>query len=90
MLGAFIVSISAVTEAQLAVKVRPEPPVLLGMPIAPSPKHVWVSGEWVRRGDNYFYVDGHWTRPPFRYHRWIEGHWKNTRRGWVWKAGHWK
>lgn len=44
---AITVSFSAVADAQLVVKVRPEPHVLLGMPITPSPKHAWVSGEWV-------------------------------------------
>ena len=84
------VSFSTYANAQLAVKIRPETPVLPTMPIAPSTKHVWISGEWVRRGENYVYVDGHWTIPSFRHHRWVEGHWKNTKRGWVWEHGHWK
>ena len=84
------ISFSTVANAQLAVQIRPEIPVLPSMPIAPSTKHVWISGEWVRRGENYAYIDGHWAIPSFRHHRWVGGHWKNTKQGWVWVHGYWK
>ena len=90
MLVAIAVSFSAVADAQFVVKIRPEAPVIRVRPIAPSPRHLWVSGEYVWRSGRYEYVEGYWAEPPMRRHFWVEGHWKNTRRGWVWVAGHWR
>jgi hypothetical protein len=86
-----ILSLSmAAAEAQFVVRVRPVAPVVRIRPACPSPRHVWVAGEYVWRGGQYVYTDGYWAEPPFPGRRWVEGHWKNTRRGWVWVPGHWK
>lgn len=89
MLIALAISFSA-ADAQFFIKIRPMAPVIRVRPLAPSPRHVWVSGEYVWRGNEYVYTDGYWAEPPFPGRRWIEGHWKNGRRGWVWVPGHWK
>ena len=82
-------SFTAAAEAQLVVRIRPAAPLIRVRPIAPSPRHVWVTGEYAWRGNQYVYTDGYWAEPPFPGRVWIEGHWKETRRGWVWKPGHW-
>jgi hypothetical protein len=83
------VSFSAAADAQFVVKIRPMAPVIRVRPFAPSPRHVWVAGEYAWRGGQYVYTDGYWAVPPAPGRVWIEGHWKMTRRGWVWKPGHW-
>jgi len=77
-------------EAQFVVKVRPAVPVVRVRPVLPSPRHVWVNGDYVWRGGRYIYIDGYWAEPPHRRRHWVEGHWKHTRRGWTWIPGHWK
>jgi hypothetical protein len=44
------------------VVVQPAPPPRVEVvPVAPSPRHVWVKGHYVRRGRNYIWVDGHYA-----------------------------
>ena len=91
MILAVALSFSAATEAQIYVKVRPPQPVIKVRPPAPSPAHIWVSGEWTWGNGRYNYREGYWDRPKYRYHRgWVDGRWKHTRRGWVWVPGHWR
>ncbi|HEY5408891.1 MAG TPA: hypothetical protein VIJ92_17505 [Ginsengibacter sp.] len=81
------------SQAQFVVKVRPNAPVVVrARPVAPSPRHVWIDGEWVWRGNQYVYTEGRWMLPAYRGARWIRGHWKqNPRRGgWYWVPGHWR
>lgn len=87
---AIAISFSTAADAQFVVKIRPEIPVIAVRPMAPSPRHVWVDGEWAWRNGRYEYVNGYWVEPPIRGNRWIPGHWKNTRRGWNWIPGHWR
>ena len=71
------------------VTVRPVPPAY-ARPMAPSPRHVWIDGEWAWRGGAYVYTNGYWAepRPGFV---WVAGHWRDgRRRGWVWVPGHWR
>ncbi|MEP6674413.1 MAG: hypothetical protein ABJA78_04635 [Ferruginibacter sp.] len=75
--------------AQFVVKIRPAAHVIRVRPAAPSPRHVWVNGDYVLRGNQYVWTDGYWIQP--RPHmRWVDGHWKNSRRGWVWVPGRWR
>jgi hypothetical protein len=90
MLLAIGFSFTIVAEAQIVVKVRPAAPVIRARPVAPSPKHVWVGGNYVWRGGTYVYEEGYWATPPGPGRIWVEGHWKNKRGGWVWVPGHWK
>jgi WXXGXW repeat (2 copies) len=85
-----IAGLSLSAHAQFVIRVRPAAPVVRVRPIAPSPAHVWVSGDWVWRGGRYVWTDGYWAAPPRRGHYWRDGHWKNTRRGWVWVPGRWR
>ena len=74
--------------ATYAVRERPGNVVYV-RPHAPSPNHVWVSGNWVWRGGRYVWQEGYWTtrRNGSRY---IEGYWKNTRKGYSWRTGYWE
>jgi WXXGXW repeat (2 copies) len=79
-------------QAQFVVKVRPAAPVVVrARPLAPSPRHVWVDGDWVWRNNQYVYTEGRWVLPAYSRARWIPGHWKLNRRrgGWYWMPGHW-
>lgn len=90
MMLAIAISLSAAAEAQFYVKVRPSHRVIVARPVAPSPVHVWVSGEWTWGNGRYNYREGYWERPSRNYSRWVEGHWRHTRRGWTWVPGHWR
>ncbi len=86
---AVFISSAAVAQAQFVVKIRPAAPVLRARPIAPSPGHIWIGGNYAWRGGQYVYEEGYWAapRPGFR---WVEGRWKHRRGGWVWVPGHWR
>jgi len=90
MITAVALSFSAVADAQLTVRIRPTAPQR-ERPMAPSTRHIWISGEWNSNNNQYQYTDGYWAEPRRgRYHRRVEGHWKNTRRGYVWVPGSWR
>ncbi|MBS1524351.1 MAG: YXWGXW repeat-containing protein [Bacteroidetes bacterium] len=59
-------------------------------PPAPSPRHVWVEGEWVPGGGTYVYRPGYWVLPPRPHAIWTRGHWRHRPHGWVWIPGHWR
>ena len=90
ILAAIAVSFSAISDAQFVVKIRPALPVIAIRPACPTPRHVWVAGEYVYMGNNYVYKEGYWALPPQTGFRWVEGRWKATRRGWRWIPGHWR
>ncbi|MBS1510513.1 MAG: YXWGXW repeat-containing protein [Bacteroidetes bacterium] len=90
MLTALTFAVTAATEAQVVIKVRPAAPVLRPRPIAPSPAHVWIEGEYVVRGGQYVYSEGYWAKPPRPRAVWVPGHWKHRRGGWFWVPGHWR
>lgn len=75
--------------AQFVVRIRPEAHIVRIRPIAPSPRHIWINGDYVLRGSEYVWTEGYWVEPHPGM-RWIDGHWKNSRRGFVWVPGHWR
>ena len=76
------------SNSHYVVRSRPEPVVVV-RPAAPSPRHVWVNGNYVLRGGRYVWQDGYWIVPQNNRH-WRDGYWKSTRRGWVWVPGRWR
>jgi hypothetical protein len=81
------------TQAQFVVKIRPEAPVIIReRPLAPSPRHVWIDGDYVWRDNQYVYTEGKWALPEYEGARWVPGHWKfhPRRGGWYWIPGHWR
>lgn len=85
---AFFIGFTAT--AQFVIRVRPAAPVVRVRSACPSPKHVWVGGNYNWRGGQYVYTDGYWAIPPANGRIWVDGHWKQKRRGWVWVPGHWR
>jgi len=84
-----LLGISWAGEAQIVVRVRPVAPRVRVHPMAPSPRHIWIEGEWVGRGRDYQWQDGYWVTPR-RGYRYSNGYWTNTRRGYVWVPGRWQ
>ncbi|WP_461082687.1 hypothetical protein [Spirosoma flavus] len=68
----------------------PPPDRVEVIPRAPSARHVWVPGHYVRRGRNYVWMNGYYRVAPARHTAWAPGHWQQTRRGPVWIEGHWR
>lgn len=70
------------------VRERPREVVYVRPP-APSPEHVWVSGDWVWESGNYHWHEGRWER---RHEgvSWRDGHWQGTPHGYRWVPGHWQ
>jgi hypothetical protein len=89
MMIAIAISFSAVADAQFVVKIRPTAEIRV-RPVAPSPRHVWVGGEWSWGSGRYNYTEGYWAEPQNGYRRRTEGHWRNTRRGYTWVPGSWR
>lgn len=89
MMIVLAISVTNVAEAQFVVKIHPAAPVFRARPLAPSPLHVWVGGNYIWRGGQYVYEEGYWATPPRPRAIWIEGHWKHRRGGWIWVPGHW-
>ena len=81
-------AIYAGANAQIVVNIRPVAPVIV-TPVPPSPRHIWVDGEWRWQGGRYVYTNGYWVMPA-RGRAWKAGYWKRHRHGWVWKPGHWR
>ena len=85
-----VLFISFSASSQIFVRVRPFAPIIKVRTVSPSPRHIWVDGNWVWRGGNYVWEDGYWGLPAPGFHQYIPGHWKMKRRGWVWIPGHWR
>ncbi|HMV14225.1 MAG TPA: hypothetical protein PKK18_01195 [Chitinophagales bacterium] len=66
--------------------------VVVVKPACPSPKHIWIDGDWIWNPqiNQYVYVQGKWIIPISTKSIWIAGHWKNSRYGWHWVPGYWK
>jgi len=58
-------------------------------PARPSPRHIWVAGEWVPSGATYTWRAGYWAIPQRPGGNWVRGHWARRPGGWVWIPGHW-
>jgi hypothetical protein len=90
ILSLIVLAVSFSASAQVYVKIRPVPPVIVRT-APPSPEHVWIDEEWEPREGKYVYVGGHWIAPPHRGYVWVPGHWNHhERHGEIWVRGHWK
>ena len=89
--AAFMLFATADSNAQIVVRARlyHRGPVVV-RPVAPSPRHVWVSDEWAPSGATYVERPGYWAVPPRPRAVWVAGHWANRPRGYVWVPGHWR
>jgi hypothetical protein len=56
----------------------------------PSPRHVFVPGHYVWRGNRYRWVNGYWAVPPRARAVWVPGYWRPQRGGYVFVNGYWR
>jgi hypothetical protein len=82
-----VVGFSVAASAQVVVRARLNAPVVV-RPMAPSPHHVWVDGNWRPRHGHYEYVQGYWAEPR-RHRHYVPGYWAPRRHGYVWIEGRW-
>jgi hypothetical protein len=69
----------------------PLPPVRAEIaPVAPTPAHVWIAGQWGWHRDHYVWVPGHWAVPASPGYVWVPGGWMPREGGYVWVEGHWR
>ena len=80
---------SSCRPSAVVVRERPVAPMYT-RPIAPGASYVWVDGEWLLRGNQYYYKQGYWAAPTRRHSAWVPGHWKRARGGSYWAPGHWR
>jgi WXXGXW repeat (2 copies) len=56
----------------------------------PSPRHVWMPGEYRWRNGGYVYHSGYWIMPPRPGMHYVPGYWQPARNGgYVWISGFW-
>ena len=72
------------------VRMAPPPMRVEVTPVAPSPRHVWVAGHWMWRGNRYIWVNGHYRMAPRPGHSWVQSRWVNEGGQWVFYDGHWQ
>ncbi|WP_460968316.1 hypothetical protein [Spirosoma migulaei] len=82
--------VSGCTTTATTTAQGPPPARVEVIPAAPSARHMWIPGHYVRRGRNYVWVNGYYRVAPARYNAWVPGHWQQTRRGPMWIEGHWR
>jgi hypothetical protein len=86
-LSAFTVSYTYAQEIVIGARLTSHPRDV--RPARPSPRHIWVAGEWAPSGATYTWRPGYWALPARPGVVWVRGHWARRPRGWVWVAGHW-
>jgi hypothetical protein len=59
---ALLMAFSFAASAQVVI-LRPGAPVVKVRPVAPSPRYIWIDGEWNWRGGRYVWTDGYWMMP---------------------------
>src|SRR5262245_25123604 len=90
-LAAALVPSTASAGARVYVQIGPPAAIVETRPVAPSPRHVWITGYHRWDGSAYVWVPGRWDLPPSRRGAWVPGHWVHHRRhGWYWVEGHWR
>jgi hypothetical protein len=55
----------------------------------PSSDHVWVSGYWTWRNNQYQWMAGHWEMPPRLGAVWIPPRWQQEGASWRFFEGYW-
>jgi len=67
----------------------PPAPIVEYIPANPYPDYVWLDGFWGWNG-GWYWVAGHYGRPPHRGAVWMKGGWSHGSRGWAWHGGRWR
>ncbi len=66
-IGILLVGSQLLSSCVATVRTPPPPARVEVVPVAPSPRHVWVPGHYVRRGRDYIWVNGFYTTNRRRY-----------------------
>lgn len=90
VLAGFLEVSAAQAAPRVYVRVAPPAPIVEVVPVAPSPRHVWVGGYHRWDGRAYVWVPGRHILPPRPRAVWVPGHWARHRRGHYWVEGHWR
>ena len=51
---------------------------------------VWTDGYWDWRGNNWYWVDGRWMRPPHGRTVWVAPQWRRDGHGYRMRRGYWR
>ncbi|WP_213806632.1 YXWGXW repeat-containing protein [Granulicella sp. dw_53] len=91
ILVAFIASMmSGVSEAQIAIRIGPPPPIVEHYGPPPRPGWVWQGGYHRWDGARYVWTPGHYAAPPRRGARWIpDGYYRRGGR-YYYRRGYWR
>lgn len=74
----------------ITAPVRPPPPRVEIIPVAPSHEYFWVYGHWAWDGRAHVWEDGHWERHREHAH-WVPHRWEQDEYGaWRLREGYWR
>jgi len=76
-------------QAIIRVRVAPPAPRVEVIPVAPTPRHVWVPGHWGWNGVRHNWVAGYYDLPPHPGYHWTPAHWASEGGVWVFRNGYW-
>ena len=57
---------------------------------SPGVGFVWTDGYWDWRGNNWYWVDGRWMRPPHGHTVWVAPQWRRDGHGYRMRRGYWR
>jgi len=84
----------ALAQLHIGVGIKIGPPVPVKEEVVtakPYRNAVWIPGyhQWRLRYHRYFWVKGHWGRPPHARMVWVPGRWEQRNNEWVFYQGRW-
>jgi len=91
LLFALLVTIPALSFAQVAVSITVAPPAIpvYEQPPCPTEGLLWTPGYWAYGSAGYFWVPGVWLAPPRPGLLWTPGYWGFAGGAYGWRAGYW-
>jgi len=87
----FLISVSAVSFAQIGISVSfgPPPIPVYEQPICPGDGYLWTPGYWAWDGNEYYWVPGTWVIAPEIGFFWTPGYWGWDGFAFVFHEGYW-
>lgn len=86
-----MLSLSAVSSAQVGISVSFGPPALpvYEQPICPGDGYIWTPGYWAWEGSDYYWVPGTWIEAPEVGFLWTPGYWGWGGSAFYFHEGYW-
>jgi len=75
---------------EVMVVQAPPPPRRENIPPPRFRGEMWVSGYWAWHDNRYFWVGGHYERPPHEHAVWVEPRWERRGGSYVFIEGVWR